>query len=175
MGQAGYITKNMQPQRVPQKILPATITPEMAQLIVPGDAYDPVALQFIPSAHEDIILPQEMYDPIGDYAHAPLKALVHRHKDRVLLKPTNICAVYCRFCFRRDMVGPNGYAVTQKDVDDALDYIEAHKEISEVILNGRRSFDAVAEKTGRGDAAFPGDAPYSLDPFPHTHSGGGTV
>lgn len=112
------------------------ITRDMHDAIRKEDPLDPVALQFVPDTRETLLLPQELTDPIGDYAHAPTKALVHRHKDRVLLKPTTACAVYCRFCFRREMVGPNGDGVTQKDVDEALAYIASHKEIREVILTG---------------------------------------
>jgi len=122
--------------QLPEMKLPIGITPEMAQLIVPGDLNDPIAAQFIPDARENTILPQELYDPTGDYPHSPLKALVHRHKNRVLLKPTMVCAVYCRFCFRKDMIGPEGDTVTQSDVDQAIEYIKAHTEISEVILTG---------------------------------------
>lgn len=117
-------------------ILPAGITPDMARLIVPGVSDDPIARQFIPDSRETRVLPQELGDPTGDYAHAPLKALVHRHANRVLLKPTMVCAVYCRFCFRREMVGPKGDTITQSDMDEALAYIEAHTEINEVILTG---------------------------------------
>ena len=116
--------------------LPTGITPDMARLIVPGALNDPIALQFLPDERENVILPQELGDPTGDYAHAPLKALVHRHKNRVLLKATMVCAVYCRFCFRREMVGPDGDSITQSDVDQALDYIAEHPEINEVILTG---------------------------------------
>lgn len=112
------------------------ITPEMTALIDHDDPFDPIAAQFVPDERETNLLPQELYDPTGDYTFSPLKALVHRHKDRVLLKPTVACAVYCRFCFRREMVGPNGDSVTQSDVDEALDYIAAHPEIKEVILTG---------------------------------------
>jgi lysine 2,3-aminomutase len=112
------------------------VTPAMVALVDPNQASDPIALQFIPSLEELKILPQERADPIGDYPHAPLKALVHRHENRVLLKATHVCAVYCRFCFRREMVGPQGDAITQQDVDDALVYIAEHREISEVILTG---------------------------------------
>lgn len=110
------------------------ITPEMRELVQGHD--DPIARQFVPDIRETTVLPQELLDPIGDYPHSPLKALVHRYKNRVLLKPTNVCAVYCRFCFRREMVGPEGDSVTQDDVDQALAYIAAHPEISEVILSG---------------------------------------
>jgi lysine 2,3-aminomutase len=116
--------------------LPLGITPDMARLVVADDPNDPIALQFLPTDLEARILPQELIDPTGDYIHAPLKALVHRHPNRVLLKPTMVCAVYCRFCFRRDMVGPNGDSITQKDVEDALGYISQHTEINEVILTG---------------------------------------
>ena len=51
-------------------------------------------------------LPQELADPIGDDAHTPVAGIVHRHPDRVLLKAVAACPVYCRFCFRREMIGP---------------------------------------------------------------------
>ncbi len=110
------------------------VTPDMTALI--ADPYDAIGKQFIPDAREAIFAEDDESDPIGDYAHAPLRALVHRHANRVLLKPTMACAVYCRFCFRREMIGPNGDSVTQQDVEDALAYIAAHTEISEVILTG---------------------------------------
>lgn len=112
------------------------ITPAMVGQIDTPDHDDPVSLQFVPSIKELVIKETELNDPIGDFNHTELKALVHRHKNRVLLKPTLACAVYCRFCFRREMIGPNGDAITQKDVDAALDYIEKNKDIKEVIFTG---------------------------------------
>lgn len=113
------------------------VTPAMLDQIDKGDLeHDPIARQFIPDTRELITLPEETVDPIGDYPHSPLKALVHRHRNRVLLKPTLACAVYCRFCFRREMIGPHGDTITAQDVDDALDYIAAHPDIKEVILTG---------------------------------------
>ena len=111
-----------------------SITPDMARLI--EEKGDPIALQFVPDVREAVILPQEKNDAISDYPKSPLKALVHRYPNRVLLKPTNVCAVYCRFCFRRDMVGPDGDTITQQDMEDALVYIAARPEISEVIFSG---------------------------------------
>src|ERR1019366_7489908 len=81
--------------------------------------------------------PQELSDPIGDDAHSPVEGNVHRYPDRVLLKLTPICAVYCRFCFRREMVGPgNASALSPAALAAAFDYIRAHPEIWEVILTG---------------------------------------
>jgi lysine 2,3-aminomutase len=81
--------------------------------------------------------PNEDADPIGDHAHAPVTGIVHRYPDRVLFKLVHVCAVYCRFCFRREMVGPGKEtALSQGAYADALDYIRARPEIWEVILTG---------------------------------------
>jgi lysine 2,3-aminomutase len=113
------------------------ITPAMASLIDSSDPVDPVALQFVPSVTELRTLPQEQADPIGDDAHSPLEGLVHRYPDRVLLKLVHVCAVYCRFCFRRTMVGPGrGQMLSPAAFDAALDYVAARPEVWEVILSG---------------------------------------
>jgi lysine 2,3-aminomutase len=113
------------------------LSPAMAELIDPNDPHDPIARQFIPDAAELDAQPQERDDPIGDHAHAPVEGIVHRYPDRVLLKLVHVCAVYCRFCFRREMVGPGKpNALSAAALDTALDYIRAHSGIWEVILTG---------------------------------------
>ena len=82
------------------------ITPHVAGMIVSGVSDDPIARQFIPSAEELVAQPGENADPIGDHTHSPVAGIVHRYPDRVLFKLVHVCAVYCRFCFRREMVGP---------------------------------------------------------------------
>ena len=111
------------------------LPPALAGLIDRDDPQDPIARQFIPDPRELDTEPQELADPIGDDAHSPLPGIVHRYPDRVLLKLTQICAVYCRFCFRRETVGKPG-ALDRAALDTALDYIRAHSEIWEVILTG---------------------------------------
>ena len=113
------------------------VTPDIAALIDPGDSDDPIARQFIPSAEELVAQPGENADPIGDHAHSPVAGIVHRYPDRVLFKLVHVCAVYCRFCFRREMVGPGKATALSPDAyNGALDYIRAHREIWEVILTG---------------------------------------
>ncbi len=112
------------------------ITPALADLIDPSDPHDPIARQFVPDARELEFDPQESGDPIGDAAHSPVEGIVHRYPDRVLLKLVNACAVYCRFCFRREMVGPGRGGLSRSALDAALDYIAANPEIWEVILTG---------------------------------------
>jgi lysine 2,3-aminomutase len=113
-----------------------SITQEVAALIDPADANDPIARQFVPDSRELITAPEERADPIGDHTHEPVKGIVHRYADRVLLKPLHVCPVYCRFCFRREDVGPGGEALSPAELETALGYIRAHAEIWEVILSG---------------------------------------
>jgi lysine 2,3-aminomutase len=112
------------------------ITPAIAGLIDPTDPHDPIARQFVPDAAELRSEPAETPDPIGDHAHSPVAGIVHRYPDRALLKLTPICAVYCRFCFRRAMIGPAARPLSPKQLDAALAYIASHSEIWEVILTG---------------------------------------
>ncbi|MBR0937320.1 lysine-2,3-aminomutase-like protein [Bradyrhizobium jicamae] len=113
------------------------LTPEIAALIDTADPDDPVARQFVPSAEELVEQPGENPDPIGDDAHSPVAGIVHRYPDRVLFKLVHVCAVYCRFCFRREMVGPGkATALSDEAYRKALDYIHAHPEVWEVILTG---------------------------------------
>jgi lysine 2,3-aminomutase len=111
------------------------LTADMAELIDPADPSDPIARQFIPAGAELDQAQPERSDPIGDAAHSPLAGVVHRYPDRVLLKPIDVCAVYCRFCFRRETVG-QGRSLSRTQLAAALDYIRARPAIWEVILTG---------------------------------------
>ena len=113
------------------------VTPEIAGLIDGDDPDDPIARQFIPTVAELAVQPGEHADPIGDDVHSPVPGIVHRYPDRVLFKLTHVCAVYCRFCFRREMVGPGKEsALSDQAYRAALDYIRTHSGIWEVILTG---------------------------------------
>jgi lysine 2,3-aminomutase len=110
------------------------LTPAMRALIEAPD--DPIARQFIPTADELITAPHEHPDPIGDDRFSPVKGVVHRYPDRALLKPLLICPVYCRFCFRREHVGPDGGVLTEQELDAAIAWFATHPAIREVILTG---------------------------------------
>ena len=97
---------------------------------------DPIARQYIPQPQELIQTRGENADPIGDETHSPVKGIVHRYPDRVLFKPANICAVYCRYCFRREKVGPGSEVLNDDERKAALNYIRKNKNIWEVILTG---------------------------------------
>jgi lysine 2,3-aminomutase len=113
------------------------ITPAVAELIDRDDPNDPIARQFIPDPAELLARPDERADPISDDAFSPVEGIVDRYRDRVLLKLVYACPVYCRFCFRREMVGPGGRpSLTADKRDAAYRYISQHPEIWEVILTG---------------------------------------
>jgi len=136
--EAGLVPASRLPelQRVAERYAVA-ITPAMAGLIDRDDPNDPIARQFVPDLAELTVTPDERADPIGDLTHSPLEGIVHRYPDRVLLKAVHVCPVYCRFCFRREMVGPEGLGtLTPEQMDAAIGYIRAHAEIWEVILTG---------------------------------------
>jgi lysine 2,3-aminomutase len=115
------------------------VTPALAGLI--DDPSGPIGRQFLPDPTELQITPDERADPIGDAAFSPLSGIVHRHPDRVLLKLTQVCAVYCRFCFRREEVGRKGEgALSPRALDQALAYVADHPAIWEVIVTGGDPF-----------------------------------
>ena len=130
------------------------VSPTLLALVDPANPADPIARQFLPSLEELNSLPHELADPIGDAAHSPVAGIVHRHPDRVLFKAVAACPVYCRFCFRRETVGPGkDNALSREDFEAALAYISAHPGIWEVILTGGDPFilspRRTAEITGR--------------------------
>jgi len=110
------------------------VPPALAARIESAD--DVLGLQFLPNAAELVTAPHESADPIADEALSPLPGIVHRYPDRALLKPLLACPVYCRFCFRREQVGPEGGLLSAEELEAAYAYIAAHPGIREVILTG---------------------------------------
>ncbi len=97
---------------------------------------DPLVRQFVPDERELLASEHESADPIGDHAFSPVAGIVHRYPDRVLLKVAHACPIYCRFCFRREMIGRRGQPLQGAPLQAALDYIRAHPDVEEVILTG---------------------------------------
>ena len=116
------------------------LTPYLLERLAGTGPGDPLYAQYVPSPEEAHTTPAERADPIGDGVRSPVKGIVHRYPDRVLLKPLHACAVYCRFCFRREMVGPGGEALTAEELAAALDYVRGHPEVWEVVITGGDPF-----------------------------------
>ena len=118
--------------------------------------------------------PEERADPIGDLAHSPVEGIVHRYPDRVLLKAVHVCPVYCRFCFRREMVGPQGLGTLSPEaMDAAFAYIARASRDLGGHPHRRRSAGAVARggsTTIMGRLA--GHRAREDRPLPHPRAGG---
>lgn len=132
---------------------PAKVTKQITSTIKPGNGTDPVAAQYLYDPRENKTTPDELTDPIGDHAHSPVKGIVHRYPDRALLKITDTCTVYCRFCFRKDMIGKGAGILRPDELQAAIAYIRSAPQVREVILSGgdpltlsnRRLFDVLHE------------------------------
>lgn len=121
------------------------LSPAMqAAIASPGDG---VAAQFVPDARELQVRPEELADPIGDDVHRSVPGLTHRYPDRAILHITQACAVYCRFCFRREAVGETA-ALPEAELARALDYLAATPAIREVILTGGDPLTLSARRIG---------------------------
>lgn len=110
------------------------IPPAFASLIETPD--DPIGRQVIPHPSERHTEAAEDPDPIGDDALSPVPGIVHRYADRALLKPLLVCPLYCRFCFRREHVGPGGGVLDDAALARALDWLRTHTDIHEVVMTG---------------------------------------
>lgn len=125
-----------------------SVTPHVARLIDPADPADPVARQYIPDAAELAAAPGEIDDPTADAPFTPVKGVVHRYPDRALLKPLLACPVYCRFCFRREVVGPDGGVLSEAELDAALAWFERTPAVREAVLTGGDPFMLSARRLG---------------------------
>jgi lysine 2,3-aminomutase len=113
------------------------VTGQMLSLMDARDPFDPIARQFLPDAQELQHSPIELADPVGDEAFSPCAGIVHRYPDRALLKLVSICPVYCRFCFRREMVGPGkSEGLSEPQFRAAMDYLAKTPSIWEVVITG---------------------------------------
>ncbi len=110
------------------------VTPAVAALIQAPD--DPIARQYLPDTAELLTQPWEQDDPTADAPFTPVKGVVHRYPDRALLKPLLACPVYCRFCFRREHVGPDGGLLSAAELAAALAWFARTPQVREAILTG---------------------------------------
>lgn len=112
------------------------ITPYYASLMDANDPDCPIRKHVVPRMSEmatDII---GVVDPLEEVAHSPVKNLIHNYEDRVAFCVTAECAIYCRYCLRKRMVGDADFFMNKAELQEALDYLAAHPEIRDVLLTG---------------------------------------
>ena len=113
-----------------------TITPYYASLMDPVDPNDPIRQQVVPQHWElapDIV---GVVDPLDEVGHSPVKNLIHNYPDRVAFCVTSECAIYCRYCLRKRMVGDADFMMRRAELEEAIAYIAAHPAIRDVLLTG---------------------------------------
>jgi len=130
-----FIESNLHPEtkKALKKLFHTKVSQHIATNLVNETA---IKQQFLPSVEELNIKPEEIADPIGDGSHSPTRGIVHRYPDRCLLNAISVCAAYCRFCFRREKVGPGNKALTPEELEACYSYIRSNRGIWEVILSG---------------------------------------
>jgi lysine 2,3-aminomutase len=112
------------------------VTPYYFSLIDRDHPHCPVRMQVIPRMGELVVEPGELLDPLGEDAHRPVSAIFHRYPDRCLLLALDRCAIYCRHCNRRRLVGQEESALSKQDLRDAVDYIRCTPAIRDVLISG---------------------------------------
>lgn len=117
--------------------LSMAITPHWITLMDPTDPECPIRRQAIPLAEEFKFGNNEFVDPCSEDRDSPVSGLVHRYPDRVLLLATDHCAMYCRHCTRRRLVGEKqAQTINNKTLDVAIDYIRSNKKVRDVLISG---------------------------------------
>ena len=116
--------------------LALAVTPYFVSLMDPINSNCPVRRQAIPRIEERHLSKSDMVDPCGEDKDSPVPGLVHRYPDRVLLLVTDQCAVYCRYCTRRRLVGSTERSITQGNFEEALKYLKSHRKVRDVLLSG---------------------------------------
>lgn len=105
-------------------------------LVDPKDPNDPIAKMAFPQEEELLFSPLGRRDPIGDQEKLAAPRLTHRYRDRALLHTTNLCPMYCRFCFRKNLMNEGEEDLYSGEFDDAFEYLRSHAEVEELILTG---------------------------------------
>src|SRR5947209_12244808 len=112
------------------------ISPYYLTLIDPDHPYCPVRMQSIPVAEEAHTHPGELRDPLGEDRHRPVRAIVHKYPDRVLLLAVDHCSVYCRHCTRRRITSGEEGGISREELQEAIAYLRGHPEVRDVLVSG---------------------------------------
>ncbi len=124
------------------------VTPYYASLADPAHPWCPVRMQAIPVAAEAQAAPGDLRDPLGEDRHRPVRAVVHKYPDRVLLLAADSCSVYCRHCTRRRITGGAEGAFDRAALEEGVAYVRVHPEVRDVLVSGGDPLILSDEKLG---------------------------
>lgn len=112
---------------------PMRIPMSYYSLIDPSDSADPIAKMCVPSVDE--LNPDGSFDTSGERENTAQEGVQHKYAQTALILTTNVCAMYCRHCFRKRLVGVSD-AELNRQVDDAIQYVRNNPHINNVLLSG---------------------------------------
>ena len=118
-----------------QELFRTGATPYYASLMNPDRSDCPIRRQSLPSLQELDFREEEMRDPLGEESHSPVSSVFHKYPDRCLLYVVDRCAIYCRHCNRRRIVGGET-PPTRDELEDGLAYIASQPRIRDVLISG---------------------------------------
>ena len=116
---------------------PVMITPYYLSLVDPNDPKDPIARMCVPSLDE--FDPGGSFDTSGEASNTKMEGLQHKYAQTVLLLSSNQCAMYCRHCFRKRMVGLTVDELNRR-VDEAVAYVKSHDSVTNILITGGDAF-----------------------------------
>lgn len=119
--------------KIPQTPYPIFIPRLIAHKIKEAGKDSPLWRQFVPCSSE--LNEAGSVDPIADHLFSKPGGLIHRYSNRVLLSPTSVCPIQCRYCFRKNELH-NGDPLFHSNISEAKNYLLEHEEVEEVILTG---------------------------------------
>ncbi|MBO6093514.1 MAG: KamA family radical SAM protein [Oscillospiraceae bacterium] len=128
------------------ELFPMSVTRYYLSLIDPDDPDDPIRKMAIPAG--GVVLTDGRLDTSGEQSNTKLRGLQHKYDETVLVLTTPACAMFCRHCFRRRLVGKETEEIAT-DIDGIVEYIRSHPEISNVLLSGGDSFLMETKRIGQ--------------------------
>ncbi len=123
-----------------QKVMqlhPMSVTRYYMSLIDRKDKDDPIRRMILPSVEELDL--EGSYDTSGESENTKFTGLQHKYSQTALVLSTNRCAAYCRFCFRKRLIGKPNHEILQQ-FSNACDYIRKNKQINNVLISGGDPF-----------------------------------
>lgn len=119
------------------RVFPMSVTRYYLSLVDPDDPDDPIRKMAIPSGYA--VVADGLLDTSGEQSNTRLRGLQHKYAETVMILTTSECAMFCRYCFRRRLVGKGSEEIAA-DTGEVVRYIRTHPEISNVLLSGGDSF-----------------------------------
>jgi lysine 2,3-aminomutase len=116
--------------------LPIRITPYYLSLLAKDNPEQGLRRSVVPVIDEFTTGKGEASDPLSEEHDSPVPNIVHRYPDRVLFLATGFCSAYCRYCTRSHMVAKDKCHIGTKTWEPALQYIQNHPEIRDVLVSG---------------------------------------